>query len=55
MSTQTGTEKDTKNLTISLPSDLHKIIKIAAIEDDVTMSAYVRNAIINQLKQENRL
>lgn len=55
MSEQNSTKKNTKNLTIVLPSDLHKIVKITAIEDGVTMSTYVRNAIVNQLKQENRL
>lgn len=55
MSEQNNMKNNTKNLTIVLPSDLHKIVKITAIEDGVTMSTYVRNAIVNQLRAENRL
>lgn len=48
-------QKDTKSLNIALPVELHKLVKLTAIQQGVTMSAYARNAIIEQLKKDKRI
>ena len=47
--------QETKSLNIALPVELHKLIKITAIQQGVTMSTYARNAIVEQLKREKKI
>lgn len=48
-------KQDTKSLNIALPTDLHKLVKITAIERGETMSTYARNAILEQLKKDKKI
>lgn len=52
MSTVAYDQKDSKNITLSIPKELHKTVKLAATENNMTISRYVREAIEAKLSLE---
>lgn len=46
-------ENKTKRLTIDIPAQLHKTLKIKAVTDGVTMAEIVRQLLIQQLAQND--
>lgn len=50
----TGDSEDkTKRLTIDIPAQLHKTLKIKAVTDGVTMAEIVRQLLVQQLVQKD--
>lgn len=43
----------TKRLTIDIPAQLHKTLKIQAVTDGVTMAEIVRQLLVQQLAQND--
>jgi hypothetical protein len=47
-------EDRTKRLTIDIPAQIHKTLKIQAVTDGVTMAEIVRQLLVQQLVQNDR-
>lgn len=44
-----------KHINLSLTTELHRLIKMTAVEKEITMSNYIRDAIIDQLKRDGKI
>lgn len=45
---------ETKRLTVDVPRDLHRILKIRAAEQDMTMAGLVRSLLVEWVDNEHR-
>lgn len=51
--TQESDNKDIKQLTLRLPPDLHKALKIRAIEEDTSIGSLLEKLIRDYLSKKN--
>jgi ATP-dependent Clp protease adapter protein ClpS len=48
-----ASEAKTKRLTIDIPDQLHRMLKIQAVNDEVTMTDIVRQLLVQQFAQDD--
>jgi hypothetical protein len=48
-----ASEEKSKRLTIDIPAQLHRTLKMQAVTNDVTMAEIVRQLLVQQLTQDD--
>ena len=48
-------ENDMKHVNLALPNEMHRLIKLTAVEKEMTMAMYIREAIGEKLRKDGKL
>lgn len=48
-------QDEMKHVNLALPSEIHRLVKLTAVEKEMTMATYIREAIMDKLKQDGKI
>lgn len=48
-------DDEMKHVNLSLPIEMHRLIKLTAVEKEMTMATYIREAISEKLQKDGKL